>query len=106
MTLLATSEHLNFGVSYILATALIVGLLGAYTWGMTMRQHNQRALTATIVGVLLGLYITLFVLLQLEDYALLMGTLLLLIGLAALMYATRNLHRGLAVPDMAEPQSA
>lgn len=93
MTLLAASEHLNFGVSYVLATGLIVGLLGAYTWAMTATAQKQRLLTATIVNVLLGLYATLFVLLQLEDYALLMGTALLLLGLAALMYATRNLHR-------------
>jgi len=33
------------------------------------------------------------VLLQLEDFALLTGTGLLLIALAALMFATRNLHR-------------
>jgi len=106
MTLLAASEHLNFGVSYVLATTLIVGLLGAYTWGMTKPQQNQRVLTATIVGVLVGLYVTLFVLLQLEDYALVMGTMLLLIGLSALMYATRNLHVGLPVPGTGEPQSA
>lgn len=93
MTLLAASEHLNFTLSYVLATLLIVGLLGAYTWGMTAQEQKQRLLTLTIVGVLLGLYTTLFVLLQLEDYALLMGTMLLLLGLAALMYATRNLHR-------------
>jgi len=93
MTLLAASEHLNFGVSYVLATGLIVALLGAYTWAMTASADKQRLLTATIVSVLLGLYGTLFVLLQLEDYALLMGTALLLMGLAALMYATRNLHR-------------
>lgn len=92
MTLLATSEHLDFSLSYVLATTLIVGLLGAYTWGMTASGRRQKLVTTTLVGVLLGLYGTLFVVLQLEDYALLMGTTLLLIGLAALMYATRNLH--------------
>jgi len=90
MTLLAASEHLLFSVSYALATALITFLLGAYSWGMT----RQRGITSVIVGVLLGLYGTLFVLLQLEDFALLMGTALLLIALAALMFTTRDLHRG------------
>jgi len=89
MTLLAASEHLLFSLSYALATALITGLLGAYTWGMT----RDRRITGLIVGVLLGLYGTLFVLLQLEDFALLTGTVLLLMALAALMFATRNLHR-------------
>ena len=89
MTLLAASEHLLFSWSYALATALITALLGAYTWGMT----HERRITGLIVGVLLGLYGTLFVLLQLEDFALLTGTVLLLVTLAVLMYATRNLHR-------------
>ena len=89
MTLLAASEHMVFWVSYALATALITALLGAYTWGMT----REKLITSLIVGVLLGLYGTLFVLLQLEDFALLTGTALLLIALAVLMFATRNLHR-------------
>jgi len=87
LTLLACSEHLPFTFSYGLATALIAGLLGAYTWAMT----GQRLFTALVTMVLLCLYCTLFVLLQLEDYALLMGTVLLLIGLGALMYVTRGL---------------
>ena len=92
MTLLAASEHLPFGLSYGLSSVLIVGLLGAYTWAMT----RVKGLTGLVVAVLITLYITLFVLLQLEDFALLVGTLLLLAGLGALMFATRNLHRGVA----------
>lgn len=88
MTLLATSEHLPFGLSYVLATGLIAALLGAYTWAMT----KAKLITITIVAVLLGLYATLFILLALEDFALLMGTGLLLLGLIALMFATRRLH--------------
>ena len=89
MTLLAASEHMVFSLSYALATGLITALLGAYSWGMT----REKLITSLIVGVLLGLYGTLFVLLKLEDFALLTGTALLLIALAALMFATRNLHR-------------
>ena len=89
MTLLAASEHMVFWISYALATALITALLGAYSWGMT----REKLITSLIVGVLFSLYGTLFVLLQLEDFALLTGTALLLIALAVLMFATRNLHR-------------
>ena len=92
MTLLAASEHLSFLISYGLSSLLIVSLLGAYTWAMT----GVKGLTGLVVAVLLMLYVTLFVLLQLEDFALLVGTLLLLVGLAALMFATRNLHRQVA----------
>ncbi len=106
MTLLATSEHVDFTLSYLLATGLIVGLLGAYTWGMTAKTSAQKMVTLTIVGVLLGLYTTLFVLLQLEDYALLMGTALLLIGLGALMYATRNLQQSSSIDGTSVQGSA
>ena len=50
---------------------------------------------ATRIGVLLvALYSLLYTILQMEDYALLMGTALLLVMLAALMVVSRNLARG------------
>ena len=47
------------------------------------------------IGVLLvALFSLLYTILQMEDYALLMGTALLLVMLAALMVVSRNLARG------------
>ena len=47
------------------------------------------------IGVLLlALYTLLYTILQMEDYALLMGTALILVMLAALMVVSRNLARG------------
>ena len=47
------------------------------------------------IGVLLvARYSLLYTILQMEDYALLMGTALLLVMLAALMVVSRNLARG------------
>ena len=47
------------------------------------------------IGVLLvALYSLLYTILQMEDYALLMGTALLLVMLAALMVVSRNLAGG------------
>jgi inner membrane protein len=43
-------------------------------------------------GLLSALYVLLYGILQLEDYALLMGTGLLLVVLMALMYLTRHLR--------------
>ena len=88
LVLLAASDHLRFGISYLLATVLIVGMLGTYTWAML----RMRSLMALVVVVLGALYTGLYTLLQLESMALVMGTLLLVAGLAALMYATRLLH--------------
>ena len=51
---------------------------------------------AALAGVLLLLYGALYVLLQLEDFALLTGTALLLLGLAALMFTTKSLPRAVS----------
>jgi inner membrane protein len=47
-----------------------------------------------IGGLLVGLYVVLYVLLSLEDLSLLIGSILLFVALAALMYLTRNLNWG------------
>ncbi len=54
-----------------------------------MRSWSRAGL---VVGLLTTLYALLYSLLQLEDYALLMGTALLLVIIAVLMYLTRNLR--------------
>jgi inner membrane protein len=87
LTLLSLSEHLPFGTAYAISTAALTGVIGWYVWAMT----RQRTLWLWITGILTGLYLTLFVLLSLEAFALLAGTAALLIALIALMYATRSL---------------
>ena len=48
---------------------------------------------AGFIGVLLtGLYAVLYVLLSLEAYSLLIGSLMLFVALAAVMYLTRNVN--------------
>ncbi len=44
----------------------------------------------TIAGLLIGLYAVLYILLSLEAYSLLIGSVLLFAALAAVMYFTRN----------------
>jgi len=87
LALLSLSEHLAFGVAYALATGALCMLVGAYVWGMT----RSARVTGWLVGIVLGLYGTLYVLLQLEAFALLVGTTVLFVGLGALMFSTRHL---------------
>ena len=47
-----------------------------------------------IAGLLTGLYATLYVLLSLEAYSLLIGSILLFAALAGIMYLTRNIDWG------------
>ena len=84
---LSLGEHLGFNAAYVLAAAPIVALVTAYakpvlgTWMRAM----------SIGGVIAALYGCLYLILQLEDYALLAGSLLLFIALAGVMYLTRNI---------------
>ncbi len=88
LCLLSLAEHISFVLAYSAASAVTIGLITVYAWA-TLRSAGR----AVIVFVLLtALYILLYSLLRLEDYALLMGTGLLLVVIMVLMYFTRNLR--------------
>lgn len=84
--LLAFAEYISFTPAYLIAAAACIGLIGAYS--KSVLGNWQRA--GVITGVLALLYAFLYVLLQLDDYALLIGSVALFCALAVLMYATRN----------------
>jgi inner membrane protein len=88
LTLLAVSEHMRFAPAYLLAGVLNVLMICGYIAAALKRRRE----TLRAGGVLVLLYIALYVILNLEDYALLVGTLLLALALAAVMYATRSLR--------------
>ena len=85
--LLSLSEHLSFNGSYLIASIPIVALITAYTRGVT-RSWKVAGVIATILTVL---YTFMFVLLQLEDYALLLGSVGLFVSLALVMHLTRGI---------------
>ena len=88
LVLLSIAEHTEFINAYIIAAFINIGLITAYTAAAL-----KSTARATMIFVLLSaLYLVLYSLLQLEDYALLMGTMLLLSVLMVLMYVTRNLR--------------
>ena len=85
--LLAFAEVIGFTAAYILASAAIVGLNTAYS--AAILGSWRRAWF--IGGLLVGLYAVLYILLSLEAYSLLIGSLLLFAALAGVMYATRRI---------------
>ncbi|HSQ98907.1 MAG TPA: cell envelope integrity protein CreD [Sphingomicrobium sp.] len=85
--LLALAEIIGFAPAYILASAAIAGLNTAYC--AAVLESWRRA--AFIGGLLAGLYVLLYILLSLEAYSLLIGSLLLFAALAGVMYATRRI---------------
>lgn len=87
LLLLALAEYISLTPAYIVAAAALIGLVTAYS--KAVLGGPRRA--AVIAGVLTVLYGCLYVLLQLEDYALLLGSVTLFVALAILMYVTRNI---------------
>jgi inner membrane protein len=83
---LSLSEHLGFGRAYLLATLAVVAQVGGYT-AAVLRSRGRAAIVAGMVAALYGY---LYVLLNNEDYALLIGSLGVFAILAAIMYLTRR----------------
>lgn len=88
--LLAFAEVIGFTPAYLLASAAIAGLNTAYS--SAVLKSWRRA--SFIGGLLVGLYAVLYILLSLEAFSLLIGSLLLFAALAGVMYATRRIDWG------------
>jgi len=88
--LLAFAEVIGFTPAYILASGSIAGLNTAYS--AAVLGSWRRA--AFIGALLIGLYAVLYILLSLEAFSLLIGSLLLFAALAGVMYATRRIDWG------------
>ena len=92
LLLLSISEHATFAAAYAIASAATIALISSY--GAALLRSRLRVLG--LAGVLTLLYSYLYVLLQLEDWALLMGSIGLFLILALVMYATRRVDWGSA----------
>ena len=88
--LLAFAELIGFTAAYMLASAAVIVLLSAYSTAVLKSWLRGRFVGALLVG----LYALLFVLLNLEAWSLLIGSVLLFAALAGEMYATRNVDWG------------
>lgn len=85
--LLALSEHIGFSWSYLTSSIIIIALIAVYI-SSVFKNRNLTFVTTGILGILYGFIYTL---LQLEDYALLLGTIGLLIILSIIMFFTRRI---------------
>ncbi|MFS1525469.1 cell envelope integrity protein CreD [Microbulbifer sp. 2304DJ12-6] len=87
LLLLSLAEHIAFALAYGLSAAVCVGLIGFYTSSVLRswrRGLGFSALLAALYGLLYGL-------LSAEDYALLMGSVLVFAVLGCTMVLTRKL---------------
>jgi inner membrane protein len=85
--LLSLSEHIGLGWAYLAACAAIIALILMYTKSILASLRH----TGLLALILSTLYAYMYVVLQLEDYALLIGSLGLFLVLALVMFLTRKL---------------
>ncbi|MCU7885325.1 MAG: cell envelope integrity protein CreD [Candidatus Thiodiazotropha sp. (ex Lucinoma annulata)] len=86
LLLLSLAEHIGFGFSYLIASTACIGMISFYT--RSMISGKLAILTGTVLSML---YFTCYIILQLEGYALLVGSLLLFGLLGSVMYVTRGI---------------
>ena len=86
LLLLSLSEHLGFGVAYLVSSGACVALIGVYV--SSILRSGLRGLG--FAAALMTLYGTLYALVSADDYALMMGSILLFGLLAAVMMLTRK----------------
>src|SRR3990167_6310736 len=87
LLLLSLSEHMEFWIAYLVASVACIGLLGFYLSSVL----RSRVRGAGFAAGLTLLYAALYGLLVSEDNALVLGSLMLFVILAALMGVTRRI---------------
>ena len=85
--LLSFSEQMVFQYAYLISSIATIGLITSYTRAV-LKDMLQ---TGIILAILVVLYTYLYIVLQLQDFALLIGSLGLFVILSLVMYLTRRI---------------
>ncbi len=85
--LLSFSEYIGFNGAYAVAAAATIGLIGWFVKGLL----DSSKLSTLLAIVLLLVYVYVFTILQLQDFALLLGSIGLFISLAVIMRFSRKI---------------
>lgn len=85
--LLSFSEHITFNLAYIIASILTLALVSFYTTAIL----KSKQIGFLIFGILLIMYSFIFTIIQLEDYALLIGSSGMFIILCIVMFYSRKI---------------
>jgi inner membrane protein len=86
--LLSISEHTNFNLAYLISSIAIISMIGFYAKAIL----NNIKQTIVLIVILCFTYSFVFITLQIQDYALLIGSIGLTAILAFTMYITRNIN--------------
>ncbi len=83
----ALSEHIPFKYSYLIGSAAIISMITAYSISML----KNSTLTKLLAGILIVIYGFIYIVIQLQDYSLLIGSIGLFVILGIIMYLSRNI---------------
>ena len=86
--LVSLSEHITFNLAYLISTLVIMSMISFYAFTI----FKKRTQTFVLTTIMTGFYGFMFVTLQLSDYALLLGSVGLILILSLTMYFTRNIN--------------
>lgn len=87
LLLLAIAERLGFNIAFLIAAGATVLLISFYAGAI----FKSRTRFLAALGSFSALYALIYMLMSLEDYALLAGSLAAFVAIAAVMWFTRNL---------------
>jgi len=85
--LIALSEHIPFKYGYLISSIAIISMITLYAKNI----FKNKVLTRLIGSILIILYLFIYSIIQMEDYALLMGSIGLFLVLATIMYLSRKI---------------
>ena len=85
--LIALSEHLSFDLAYLIGASGTIGMITAYSFFV----FKNKLLTAILSGILIILYGFIYIILQMQNYSLLIGSIGLFFILGTVMFMSRNI---------------
>jgi inner membrane protein len=86
--LLSFSEHVGYDIAYLLATVATVTLVSLYA----ITFLGTRKLVLIFSSFLAFFYTFIFVIIQMQDYSLLLGSIGLFLIIAVIMYFSKNIR--------------
>ncbi len=85
--LLSFSEHVGFDAAYLIASIATITLISLYSFSF----FDVRKLSGVLAGLLFFFYAFVFVIIQLQDYSLLLGSIGLFVIIGLIMYFSKNI---------------
>ena len=93
--LLSLSEQVGFGLAYLIAGIATILMITVYFYSLI----KQKFATFILAGIMIILYAFLYIILQIEDFALLFGSIFLFVILGVIMFVSNKIKFGKADTD-------